>query len=107
MPSISAKASASRLSVAQAPTSTSPTLRLVFNRDGADQIQPGVPSQAEVQMPQVDVPSVIKAASGIAALVCLFSLCVWFSTGFYVIYPPLSVLIAVFSAVFYGMGEAL
>lgn len=58
-------------------------------------------------MPTVDVPTVIKTTSALAFLVCAFSFVLWLTTGFQLIYPSISVLIAAFAVVFYIMGEGL
>jgi hypothetical protein len=58
-------------------------------------------------MPKVEVPTIIRVASGLAVLVCAFSLIAWLSTGFYLIYPPISALVGAVSLGFFLMGEIL
>jgi hypothetical protein len=55
----------------------------------------------------VDVPSVIKNASLTVFIACVFSLITYGLTGFIMIHPFVSVLLAAASSIFYWMGEML
>jgi hypothetical protein len=52
----------------------------------------------------VDVPEIARIASGLGFSVCLFSILIWLLTGFYLVYPPASVLICAFCAMFFSMS---
>ncbi len=55
-------------------------------------------------MPKVEIATVGMAASAIVAAVCLFSLFVWWITGFYLIYPAFAVLIGAGAALIYAVN---
>jgi hypothetical protein len=71
--------------------------------DGITLVEP----KTEAPMPQVDVPMIGKTAAAIVALVCAFSFAIWKVTGFYLIYPPMSVLIGAISGLFFIVNVVL
>jgi hypothetical protein len=58
-------------------------------------------------MNRVEISSVTRVASSLVFVTCLFSLVTYFLTGFIVIHPFLSILVATAAVVFYGMGEMM
>lgn len=55
-------------------------------------------------MPSVDIITIGKVASSLVAIVCLFSVTIGGMTGFFMIYPPISILGGIVALGFYGIG---
>ncbi len=58
-------------------------------------------------MPRVDVATVGRVASGLVLLVCMASFAIGLVTGFYAIFPPMSLLVAGIAALMYALSVAL
>lgn len=58
-------------------------------------------SPAPTPIPMVDVVTLIRGASSFVFLICALSMLMGVMTGFYMIYPPMSVLIAAIAILFY------
>jgi hypothetical protein len=70
-------------------------------------LRPGIPVARKHPYPDylyVDVPTIVKKASALVFLVCVFSLALYFSSGVYMIHPFICLITIVGAAAFYIMG---
>lgn len=67
----------------------------------------GVPMIGKLpkQMPTVAVPTVAKVVSATIFMFCLLLLLIWLISGFWVLYPPLCVLIQLIAAVLWAVSS--